>query len=141
MRFGGEVINLISSIHEAKGRQEAYLSKKPKELERLVEIAKVQSTEASNAIEEKTAPRNRAEEEISGYRDALRTIHENFEYIQLTPNYILQLHKILFSHIRGANFGGVYKNTQNYIQGIDGDGNPYAIFTPLTPYETKRGHG
>ena len=74
-----------------------YLKQRPEELERLVEIAKVQSTEASNAIEgivttstrirqlveEKTAPRNRDEQEIAGYRDALNIIHENFDAIRL----------------------------------------------------------
>jgi len=67
-----------------------------------IEIAKVQSTEASNEIEgirttntrllqlvkDKTTPRNRDEEEIMGYRDVLNTIHENFEYIPITSNYI-----------------------------------------------------
>lgn len=80
----------------------------PEELEKLVEIAKIQSTEASNAIEgivttntrirqlveEKTTPRNRDEQEIAGYRDVLSIIHENFDVIPITRNYILQLHKI-----------------------------------------------
>ena len=86
-----------------------YLRQKPGQLDRLVEIAKIQSTEASNEIEgirttetrlrqlmrEKAAPRNRDESEIAGYRDALNVVHESFEYIPLTPNYILQLHKII----------------------------------------------
>ena len=44
----------------------------------------------------KTTPKNRSEKEIAGYRDALNTIHESFEYIPITPNYILQLHRILY---------------------------------------------
>ena len=101
--WNNEIIIKVANIHEAKGRQELYLVQKPEELNRLVEIAKIQSTEASNAIEgirttdsrlkqlvsEKTTPRNRNEKEIAGYRDALSVIHENFEYIPLTPNYIL----------------------------------------------------
>lgn len=150
MQLDNGIINLLTSIHEAKGRQEMYLSQKPEELKRLVEIAKVQSIDASNAIEgirttdtrlrqlanEKTTPKNRDEEEISGYRDALNIIHESFEYIPLTPNYILQLHGILFKHVRGNNFGGCFKNSQNYIQGIDESGNAFVIFTPAAPYET-----
>lgn len=107
-----EIVNYLSQIHEQKGKQALYLRQKPDRLDRLVEIAKIQSTEASNEIEgirttetrlrqlmnEKTAPRNRDENEIAGYRDALNVVHENFEYITLTPNYILQLHKIMFSH-------------------------------------------
>lgn len=108
--WDSEVLSLVAQIHECKGRQEMYLAQKPAALDRLVEIAKVQSTEASNKIEgivttntrikqlceEKTTPRNRDEEEISGYRDVLNTIHESYEYIPLTANYILQLHGMLY---------------------------------------------
>ena len=145
-----EILNMVAAIHEAKGRQELYLIQKPEELDRLVEIAKIQSTKASNAIEgiittdsrlkqlvnEKTTPRNRNEKEIAGYRDALSIIHESFEYIPLTPNYILQLHSILCSHNDEVNFGGKYKNVQNYISATDEKGNSYTLFTPLSPFET-----
>lgn len=150
LKFDSKVISLLTSIHEAKGRQELYLSQNPEELDRLVEIAKAQSTEASNAIEgirttntrlkqlveQKTTPRNRNEQEIAGYRDALNIIHESFEYIPLTPNYILQLHKIMLSHVQGNDYGGKYKNTQNQIAGVDENGKEYLIFMPLAPYET-----
>ncbi|MDO4500087.1 MAG: Fic family protein [Erysipelotrichaceae bacterium] len=150
LSFDLKMVRLLNNIHEAKGRCEAYLSKKPQELERLVEIAKIQSVDASNAIEgirttetrlkqlirQKTTPKNRNEEEISGYRDALNVIHDSFEYISLTPGYILQLHKIMFSHVSNASFGGMFKNTQNYIQGIDENGEATTIFTPLSPFET-----
>lgn len=150
LQFDSTIINLLTSIHEAKGRQELYLAKQPEELNRLVEIAKVQSIDASNSIEgirttdtrlkqlaaEKTTPKNRDEEEISGYRDALNVIHESFDYIPLTPNYILQLHGIMYKHVKGNNFGGSFKNSQNQIQGIDNKGNACVIFTPLAPYET-----
>lgn len=143
------IINYLSLIHEYKGKQSAYIRQKPQELERLVEIAKVQSTEASNSIEgirttqtrlrqlmsERTAPRNRDEKEIAGYRDALNIIHESFEYIPLTPNYILQLQKILLSHT-DSGFGGSFKNVQNYISATDETGNHFTLFTPLAPYET-----
>ena len=143
-----EVVNYLSQIHEAKGKQLS-LKQKPEQLDRLVEIAKIQSTEASNEIEgicttetrlrqlmsEKTAPRNRDESEIAGYRDALRVVHESFEYIPLTPNYILQLHKIMLSHTDSA-FGGSFKNVQNYISATNADGKTYTLFTPLAPYET-----
>ena len=150
LQFDSRVINLLTSIHEAKGRQELYLRQKPEELNRLVEIAKVQSIDASNAIEgirttdsrlrqlvsEKTAPKNRDEEEISGYRDALNIIHESFDFIPVSPNYILQLHGILFRHVENNNLGGTFKNSQNYIQGINAQGEPFVVFTPLAPFET-----
>ncbi len=103
-----EIVNLVAKIHEYKGRQDLFIRQKPVELTRLVEIAKIQSTESSNKIEgivttstrmrqlmdDKTTPRNRDEDEIMGYRDVLNTIHESYDYIKITPAYILQLHKI-----------------------------------------------
>ena len=147
--WDNEVINYLSLIHEYKGKQGVYVQQMPQEMERLIEIAKVQSTEASNSIEgirttetrlrqlmsERTTPRNRDEKEIAGYRDALNIVHDSFEYIPLTPNYILQLHKILLSHTDSA-FGGSFKNVQNYISATDADGKRYTLFTPMAPYET-----
>ena len=147
--WDNEIVNYLTLIHEYKGKQSIYIQQRPQELERLVEIAKVQSTEASNSIEgirttetrlrqlmsERTTPRNRDEKEIAGYRDALNIVHENFDYIPLTPNYILQLHKILLSHTDSA-FGGSFKNVQNYISATDESGNRFTLFTPLAPYET-----
>jgi Fic family protein len=144
-----EIVNYLSAIHEARGKQSLFLRQKEDTLHRLVEIAKVQSTEASNAIEgicttetrlkqlisEKTTPRNRDEKEILGYRDALNVIHESFEYIPITPSYILQLHKIMLSHT-DSSFGGQFKNVQNYISATDTQGNRFILFTPLAPYET-----
>ena len=49
--WDSEMLGLVAQIHEYKGRQEQYLQQKPTELDRLIELAKVQSTEASNAIE------------------------------------------------------------------------------------------
>ena len=147
--WDNEILGLVAQIHEYKGRQELYLKKKPEELDRLVEIAKIQSTEASNEIEgiqttntrlkqlvaDKTAPRNRDEEEIMGYRDVLNTIHENYEYIPIRANYILQLHRDLFRYSK-KGIGGHFKNTQNYISATDSEGNEFVLFTPVTPYET-----
>ena len=147
--WDSEIIGLVAQIHEYKGRQELYLKQKPAELDRLIEIAKVQSTEASNEIEgirttntrlmqlvkDKTTPRNRDEEEIMGYRDVLNTIHENFEYIPVTSNYILQLHRDLYKYSH-KSIGGIFKNTQNYISATDANGQEFVLFTPLAPYET-----
>ena len=148
-KWDSEIVAYIAAIHEMKGKRHLYIRQKPQELEKLVEIAKVQSTETSNEIEgirttntrlkqllsEKTTPRTRDEEEIAGYRDVLNVIHESYEYIPVTANYLLQLHKILYSH-SGKSIGGNFKNVQNYISGIDANGKEYTIFTPLAPYET-----
>ena len=144
-----EIISLVAKIHEYKGRQEVYLKQKPEALDKLIEIAKRQSTEASNAIEgirttstrlkqlceEKTTPKNRDEEEILGYRDVLNTIHENYEYIPIRTNYILQLHRDLYKYT-GKSIGGHFKVSQNVIADTNEDGKEYVLFTSLEPYET-----
>lgn len=148
-QWDSEVLGLVAQIHEFKGRQELYLKQKPAVLDKLVEIAKIQSTEASNKIEgivttssriqqlcmEKTTPRNRNEEEIMGYRDVLNTIHESYEYIPIRSSYILQLHRDLYQYSE-KTIGGRYKNTQNVVAENHEDGTQRVIFTPLSPYET-----
>lgn len=149
MNYDREILSLVSQIHEYKGRQELFLRQRPEDLDRLIEIAKIQSTEASNEIEgirttntrlrqlcaEKTAPRNRNEKEILGYRDVLNLIHESFEYIPLRSNYILQLHRDLYKYT-GETFGGSFKSSQNYISKTDSAGKSVVLFTPLAPFET-----
>ena len=78
---------------------------------------------------------NPDEEEIIGYRDVLNTIHESYEYIPLTANHILQLHRDLYKYSE-KSIGGSFKNTQNYISATDTDGKSYVLFTPLAPFET-----
>jgi Fic family protein len=148
-KWDSELLGLIAAIYKEAGKQEMYLKQKPQELEKLVEIAKIQSTEASNAIEgivttntrirqlmeDKTTPRNRDEKEIAGYRDVLGIIHESFDAIPITQNYILQLHKILVSHL-GNPAAGKTKTVQNYISATFPDGHTETLFIPLAPYET-----
>lgn len=147
--WDSDLLGLVAAIYKEAGKQEMYLKQRPEELAKLVEIAKVQSTEASNAIEgivttstrikqlveEKTAPRNRDEQEIAGYRDVLSIIHKSFDAIPLTSNYILQLHKILYSYMNNP-MAGRTKNVQNYISITYSDGHTEILFTPLAPYET-----
>lgn len=118
-------------------------------LEKLIDIAKVQSTEASNKIEgivttstrvqqicaDKTTLRNRDEEEIMGYRDVLNTIHESYEYIPIRSSYILQLHRDLYKYSE-RGIGGRFKITQNLVAATYPDGTQKVLFTPLAPYET-----
>ena len=148
-KWDSEILSLIAAIYKEAGKQELYLKQRPEELKKLVEIAKVQSTEASNAIEgivttntrirqlveEKTTPKTRDEQEIAGYRDVLNLIHESFDVIPITQNYILQLHKILYSHMNNP-MAGRTKNVQNDISAAHPDGHTEILFTPPPPYET-----
>ena len=149
IKWDNEVLGLVAQIHEYKGKQALFLKQKPATLEKLVEIAKIQSTGASNKIEgvvttaarikqlcdQKTTPRNRDEEEISGYRDALSLIHESYEYIPIKSSYILQLHQVLYRYSQ-RGIGGRFKNTQNYIAEIKESGEQIVRFMPLDPFET-----
>lgn len=148
-KWDSDILGLIAAIYKEAGKQEMYLKQRPEELEKLVEIAKIQSTESSNAIEgivttgtrirqlveEKTTPKNRDEQEIAGYRDVLNIIHESFDAIPISQNYILQLHKILYRHMNNP-MAGKTKNVQNYISSTYLDGHVETLFTPLAPYET-----
>jgi len=148
-KWDSEILGYVAKINEHKGRQELYLKQKPAILNKLVDIAKIQSTESSNQIEgiittsarmkklltDKTTPQNRDEEEIMGYRDVLNTIHKNYEYMPIRPSLILQLHRDLYSYSQ-KGIGGRYKNSQNFVIKTDSEQMEKIRFTPLPPYET-----
>ena len=147
--FTTDVVNLIAAIHENKGKQDLFIEAKPDVLASLLDIAKIQSTEASNKIEgivttearlkeivqQKATPRSRSEKEIAGYRDVLTTIHENYDYITPRANVILQLHRDLYAYSPSST-GGSYKNANNVIQETDAQGNKRIRFQPLSAFET-----
>lgn len=144
-----EIVAMLSQIHEFKGEQNLFIEAQSDTLTQLVEIAKIQSTEASNKIEgiftsderlkklvtNKTTPRSRNEQEIAGYRDVLSTIHDNYEFIPVRPSIILQLHRDLYK-FSGKSIGGVYKNADNVIAEEDNEGNRFVRFQPIPAWET-----
>lgn len=144
-----EIVKKLTLISEYKGEQRLFIEAHKDELKELVEIAKIQSTEASNRIEgiftaddrlknlvqEKTTPRNRDESEIAGYRDVLNTIHENYDYIPINANYFLQLHRDLYKFVGNVD-GGVFKTGDNIIQEEDDKGNKKVRFCPVPAWET-----
>ena len=150
-KLDSDILGLIAAIYKEVGKQELYLKQRAEELEKLVEIAKIQSNEASNEIEgivttstrikqlveEKATPRNRDEQEIAGYRDVLNIIHESFDAIPITQNYILQLHKILYSHMNNP-MAGRTKSVQNYISATYPDGHVETLLIQFAPYETPK---
>lgn len=88
-------------------------------------------------VEEKITPRNRNEQEIAGYRDVLNIIHDSFDVIPISKNHILQMNKIMFSHMNNP-ITGQTKNVQNYISASCPDGHTEVILTPLSPFGTFR---
>ncbi|KAB7791387.1 Fic family protein [Bifidobacterium leontopitheci] len=140
--------SLLTAIHEEKGRRNTQ-SVRPDILATLTTVARVQSIDTSNRIEgistsdrrldaivaDKVTPRNRAEEEIAGYRDVLAVIHESHDYIPPTPNVILQFHRDLFRHTPLA-FAGRFKDTDNIIVERDATGESRVRFAPLSALAT-----
>lgn len=144
-----DIVNMLSSLHEFRGKQELYIEAESDVLTALLDIAKIQSTKASNKIEgiytsderlealvmEKSEPRNRSEEEIAGYREVLATVHDSYEYIPIRSNNILQLHRDLYS-FSSSDTGGRYKNTDNVIAESGKDGQQRVRFIPVSAFQT-----
>ena len=144
-----EIVSYLAQIHEQKGQQNLFSEAHKDALTELLEIAKIQSTAASNRIEgiittddrlkkivrNKTAPRNRNEREIAGYRDVLTTIHENYDYIPVRPGMLLRLHRDLYK-FNNSGFGGNYKNSDNIIAEEMPDGTKLVRFQPVSAWET-----
>lgn len=145
------IYHMIASIHEYKGKQELYVENYPDILEKMIDVAKIQSTKSSNAIEgiytndtrlkelmkKKVEPKNRNEEEISGYRHVLDIVHENYDYIEFNKNDILTLHNQLYSYSY-VNHKGRFKTMDNTIVEVDNLGNKKVRFQPVSSFETEK---
>ena len=147
--LNNEIVNMLSAIHEYKGKQALFLEAKPDVLAAMLEIAKIQSTGASNRIEgiitaeerlkalcsEKVEPRNRSEREIAGYREVLSLIHESYDFMPPRSSILLQMHRDLYQ-FSGSSFGGKFKSTDNVIEEKGADGKSKVRFRPVTAFET-----
>lgn len=147
-----DIVALLTQIHEYKGEQNLLVKFTGDTLTQLVDLARIQSTEASSKIEgiyisdermkkivlDKTTPRTRSEQEIAGYRDALATIHESYAYIPLRPTMILQLHRDLYK-FSGMSTGGSYRNVE--LAEADVAGGRSFCFQPVPAQETPEATG
>jgi Fic family protein len=143
-----ETVRLLANIHEYRGKQELYREQAPQILETLKDVAMVQSTKSSNAIEgivitdqrlkglmrHKSTPLDRSEGEVAGYRDVLNLVHASYEAIPVTSNTILQLHKELYQYIPSE--GGKWKSTDNVISETLPNGEKFIRFQPTPAWET-----
>lgn len=143
-----DTVRLIGRINEYKGKQDLYKQQAPQILNTLRDVAVIQSTKASNAIEgivvtesrlhtimSKTAdPADRSEAEIAGYRDVLDLIHASAPDIPINPNILLQLHKELYKFVPVE--GGKWKNVDNEISETFPDGTRRTRFIPVSAFET-----
>ena len=143
-----DIVSLIGKINEYKGKQNLYLDQSPQVLEKLKEVAVVQSTKASNSIEgivitdkrlkeimhDNTVPKDRSEGEIAGYRDVLNTIHTSYDAIPINSNIILQFHRDLYKFVSAE--GGKWKNQDNVIEEILPNGERHVRFKPVSAANT-----
>ncbi len=138
----------LRTLGEYRGRQELHFAQIPEVLERLKQLAIVESTESSNRIEGIVAPynrieamvlkndkpQNRSEQEVAGYRDALALIHESYRYMDFSSNLVLQLHSILYRYL--SEQGGKWKPSDNEIVETDSDGKKKLRFKAVSVIET-----
>lgn len=147
LQLDNEAINKLTTIYQLRGETSSYQIDYREELEKLVAVAKIQSTDASNRIEgifttdnrlnkimmNKAQPYNQNEQEIAGYRDVLNLIHENYNYMQISKNTILTMHSRLFKYA-GDNWGGKFKDINNKIIAKYEDGHEEVRFNPPEAY-------
>lgn len=140
-----EVVSALGDIRELKGKTASLSALNPETFSALIEVAKIQSTGASNRIENistsdkrlrelmtnKTDPKNRDEREIAGYRYVLDEIHESHDNIPVTPNVILQLHRDLY-RFSGDSHAGKWKDSDNVIAERTAEGELVARFIPTS---------
>lgn len=149
LNFSPQQASSIQKIGEYRGKQELFSRQTPEVLESLQQIAMIESSESSNRLEgiiaphdriealvlKSTAPKNRSEQEIAGYRDALALIHESAQYMDFSTNAILQYHSMLYRFM--PEEGGKWKTLNNEIVERNPDGSiKKARFIPVPALET-----
>ena len=139
----------LTDLAEARGRQELYTRQSPQKLNLLREHALVESAVSSNRIEGvevdksrvgtllfgKPALRDRDEEEVRGYRDALKLVHESGAGLPITEATIKRLHRLCRGEIWDA---GLYKEKDVNIIQRYADGRSRVRFRTAPAKETTR---
>ena len=139
----------LTDLAEAKGKQELFTRQSPQKLKVLREHALIESAVSSNRIEGvevdqsrittllfgKSALRDRDEEEVRGYRDALKLIHENGAKLPISEATIKTFHKLSRGEIWDA---GAYKEKNVDIIQTYPDGRSHVRFTTLSAKDTPR---
>lgn len=144
-------VQALLAIAEARGREEVFRRQNPAGLETLRGVALIQSAEASNAIEnihapreriealvaDATTPQNRSEQEIAGYRLVLEQVHANGATIPFEPRYVEQLHGYLY-RFTGDRTAGTWKTVDNRVEERHPDGRVVERFNPVSAADTPQ---
>lgn len=149
LRFDANQVATLRALGEYRGKQALFYRQAPEVLKRLRQVAVIESSESSNRLEgvtvpanrlkalvtKNTKPRDRSEQEVAGYRDALALIHESARDMPFSANVVLQLHSTLYRFM--PNPGGRWKSSDNEIIERHADGSVRLRFKPtpvhLTP--------
>src|SRR5580658_5294137 len=150
LRFEQSDIAAVQALGAYRGKQDLFRQQTPEALEALRETARIESAESSNRIEgieapriqverivhHQAMPRNRSEQEIAGYRDALALIHDSASGMAFTPHLVLQLHQTIFRYLPGE--GGQWKSVDNDIVEHLPDGGRRLRFRPVAAIGTPQ---
>ncbi|PCH52982.1 MAG: cell filamentation protein Fic [Flavobacteriaceae bacterium] len=159
LKFSGRSVTTLKALGEYRGRQTLFKNQIPEVLKRLKENAVIESAISSNRIEgvevsprrakdlleRERPPRDRPEQEVAGYRDALAHIHSGSaqaqnlsqvfsEEMPFTPHVVLQLHEMLYRYQAGQ--GGSWKWEDNVIQERQSDDSVTIRFEPVSAKKT-----
>jgi Fic family protein len=138
----------LADLGEARGKQELFTKQAPQKLKVLREHALIESAVSSNRIEGVTVDqarvatvvfgksllRDRDEEEVRGYRDALKLIHEQGAKLPISEESIKRLHAIIRGDIWDA---GKYKEQDSDIIEKFPDGRERVRFKAVAAAETS----
>ena len=154
IKITNEILNIISEIDGFKGKWQAINTLSFDRLKMLKKSATIESIASSTRIEgvklsdgqvetllsniNKTSFKNRDEEEVAGYSDAMDLIFESFEDLQISENHIKQLHTILLQYSsKDIRHRGEYKKLDNHVVAFDANGKEIGVvFKTATPFET-----
>ena len=141
----GNIVGLTDIIADLKSKEEFRKLQYSETFERLRQKAIIESVKGSNAIEgivttddrirdiiNGSTPVTHDELEISGYKDALNTIHMNHENMDIDEDVIRMFHRMIEESVN-ASTAGEYKNTPNFIMEYGPDGSRRVRFKPISP--------
>ncbi len=149
LNFSAEDVTTLRKLGEYRGMQELFARQRPEVFEALKTVAQVESSESSNRLEgiqapkarieelvlRDATPKNRSEQEIAGYRDALNLVHESGKEMPFSVNVIRQLHELIHGHLPQP--GGRWKPTDNEIVERGPDGEVQRVrFVPVSAVAT-----
>jgi Fic family protein len=138
----------LADLGEARGKQELFTRQSPQRLKVLREHALIESAVSSNRIEGvnvdqariatvifgRGAVRDRDEEEVRGYRDALKVVHERGAKLSVSEQTIKKLHRLIRGDIWDA---GKYKGRDSDIVEKYPDGRERVRFKAVPAAQTK----